>query len=161
MPRRNCIRRCLLAVVATWLLAQTANAQIDCAFKTLHVSGLHGNVTDQFGNAIAGAEVTLKRDGQEVAKAQTDDKGRFDVKGLSGRYGMTITAKGFASAWSPVEIGPDMHNLLHSNLLRAMLFVGAWENCETFTTSKRMFDRAVQFNHQRYKVSEENNATQK
>src|SRR6476659_6061391 len=56
-----------------------------------------GIVTDNRGNPLAGALVSLLREGaKQVAKeARTDEKGNFIAKVLPGRYGIRAIAAGF------------------------------------------------------------------
>jgi hypothetical protein len=66
---------------------------------------IHGTVTDSAGNVIVGARVTLEADASEVQRTLlTDGAGFFNFTGLDpGRFGVTITSKGF-SAWVVSEI---------------------------------------------------------
>ena len=157
------IRRWLawcLAIVSVFTTVEICRAQVDCVFKTLHLSRMQGIVTDQFGEVIPGATVRLKQGDGIIAEVQADEQGQFAIKGVSGHYDLSIKARGFAEAWSPVEIGPDLQNSFHSNVLRVMLLVGAGEECEVLTTNKHEFDKAVRAHNQRFKGIEKN-ATQK
>ena len=161
MPRRNDIPRTVLLAVLILSLIPAAKAQVDCVFKTLRVASLHGIVMDPVGDAVPDAIVRLRRDGQSVADVRTNEKGQFAVTGLAGHFELAIEATGFAKAWSPIDIGPDVQGVFRSNELRVMLLVGGGEDCEVFTTSKKEFEKAVRVNRQRFKGSQEKNATQK
>ena len=66
---------------------------------------IHGTVTDSTGNVIVGARVTLEADASKVQHTLlTDGAGFFNFTGLEpGRFGVTITSKGF-EAWVGSEI---------------------------------------------------------
>src|SRR5664279_611951 len=58
---------------------------------------LHGQVTDPSGAAVTKADVQLVAADGEIATTTTSQTGTYEVKGLaSGKYGIKITAKGFA-----------------------------------------------------------------
>jgi hypothetical protein len=149
-----------LAIAFVFTTVETCRAQVDCVFKTLHLSRLQGIVTDQIGEVIPGATVMLKQGDGIIAEVHTDETGQFAIKGVSGHYDPAIKAREFAEAWSPVKIGPNFQSLFYSNVLRVMLLVGAGEECEVLTTSKHEFEKAVRAHNQRFKGIE-NNATQK
>jgi len=59
-------------------------------------ASLGGKVLDQLGAPIAGAAVTLLRDGQRIADATSDARGEFTFAGLAdGRYQIAAIASGF------------------------------------------------------------------
>ncbi len=59
--------------------------------------GIKGKVRAQNGNALAGAAVEIRQDGREVKSAKTDQKGNFEVTGLSaGNYNLYFSAPGYA-----------------------------------------------------------------
>ena len=58
---------------------------------------IRGQVTDPSGSAITTARVTITWPGGKVTTADTIHDGNFEVKDLPpGKYGVTVTAKGFA-----------------------------------------------------------------
>jgi protocatechuate 3,4-dioxygenase beta subunit len=61
-----------------------------------------GSVKDNKGNPLAGALVSLLREGaKQVAKeARTDDKGNFIAKVVPGRYGIRAIAAASAKSCS-------------------------------------------------------------
>jgi hypothetical protein len=65
-----------------------------------------GTVTDNKGNPLSGALVSLLREGaKQVKEARTDDKGNFIAKVLPGRYGIRAIATGFSEVvFSSVEV---------------------------------------------------------
>ena len=71
------------------------------AFAQSGGASVTGRVTDEFGAAVAGAQVTLRsREGLRLA-AQTNDEGAYSFERLaSGDYILEVAARGFAVATS-------------------------------------------------------------
>src|SRR5688572_5406117 len=65
-------------------------------------------VVDALGARVAGASVTLTRDGAQVTESKSNAEGAFTFSNLTaGRYQVTATAQGFQSRTSdPVYAGP-------------------------------------------------------
>ena len=64
---------------------------------------LDGQVVNAQGTALKNVTVSVRRQGQEVAKTRTDDRGYFAVRGLrSGMY-QVVAAKGYGMyrLWAP------------------------------------------------------------
>ena len=82
-----------------------------CAVASVSAQGggvVSGQVVDVLGARIAGASVTLSRDGSQVAEAKSDTDGTFSFPTLvTGRYQVTATAQGFQPGTSaPFYAGP-------------------------------------------------------
>ena len=77
-----------------------------------------GTVTDTKGNPVAGAVVSLIREGvKSVKQTKTDRKGYFLAKVLPGRYGISAIADGFARvAFSAVDVQPSQELIYRFNL---------------------------------------------
>jgi hypothetical protein len=78
-----------------------------------------GTVKDNKGNPLAGALVSLLREGaKQVAKeARTDDKGNFIAKVAPGRYGIRAIAQGFNEVvFSSVEVRASQELVYRFNL---------------------------------------------
>jgi vitamin B12 transporter len=71
---------------------------------------LIGQVSDVLGARVAGASVTLTRDGSQVAEAKSNGDGVFTFPNLTaGRYQVTATAQGFQAATSEqIYAGPGV-----------------------------------------------------
>ena len=69
---------------------------------------LSGVVMDSLGARVAGAAVTLSRDGAKAAETKSDAEGAFTFRNLApGRYQVTATAPGFQPRTTePVYAGP-------------------------------------------------------
>jgi len=80
----------VICIFAVSLIASTARAQ--------NATGtIRGQVTDPSGSAVTTAKVTITWPGGKVTTADTIHDGNFEVKNLPpGKYGVDITAKGFA-----------------------------------------------------------------
>lgn len=78
-----------------------------------------GTVKDHKGNPLAGALVSLLREGakQTVKEARTDEKGNFIAKVLPGRYGIRAIATGFSEVvFSSVEVKASQELVYKFNL---------------------------------------------
>jgi uncharacterized membrane protein len=138
-----------------------ASAQVDCVYSILHLSRLQGVLYDPTGEIISGAVVKLKQDKQIVFEFKTDENGRFSAKVAPGKYELLIEARGFEPVESRIEIGTNLRTIFQAKTLRVIALVSIWDSCETLTTSKREFEKAVRANNQRLKETEQNHATQK
>jgi Carboxypeptidase regulatory-like domain len=155
------MRSVLLIIISSlYFRSLPFHAQVDCVYPTLHLSSLHGQVVDPSGNPIVGAQVSMSRDGSDEKKTTTDSKGRFSLRGVSGKYELRVAFEGFNKAWSLVDFGFDIRSLIHSSKLRVILGVG-YDACNILTTSKREYQGALRANNERNKEAIETNATQK
>jgi hypothetical protein len=78
-----------------------------------------GTVTDHKGNPLAGALVSLLREGakQAIKEARTDEKGNFIAKVVPGRYGIRAIANGFTEVvFSSVEVKASQELVYKFNL---------------------------------------------
>jgi len=78
-----------------------------------------GTVRDNKGNPLAGALVTLLREGakQTSKEAMTDRHGNFIARVLPGRYGIRAIANGFAEVvFAAVEVRPSQELVYRFNL---------------------------------------------
>jgi vitamin B12 transporter len=69
---------------------------------------LSGQVVDTLGARVAGASVTLTRDGSQVIESKSNAEGTFTFANLpAGRYQVTATAQGFQPRTTdPIYAGP-------------------------------------------------------
>ena len=72
---------------------------------------LVGQVVDAQGAVLKNVSVSVRRQGQEVAKAQTDDRGYFAVRGLRTGMYQIVAAKGHGiyRLWAPGKAPPSAH----------------------------------------------------
>ena len=77
-----------------------------------------GTVRDNHGNPLAGALVTLVREGAKVVKHTTTDRsGNFIAKVLPGRYGIKANANGFGEvAFNAVDVKAQQELVYRFNL---------------------------------------------
>jgi hypothetical protein len=86
----TCLR--IVAIFFFGLVGTRALGQTPAA-----TAGLHGQVLDPSGAAVAGATVLLNTANGQSTGATTNQQGVFDMKGLApGKYSLEIVAKGFA-----------------------------------------------------------------
>jgi vitamin B12 transporter len=79
------------------------------AVASAQVAGtLSGQVVDTLGARVAGASVTLTRDGSQVTESKSNAEGTFTFANLpAGRYQVTATAQGFQPRTTePIYAGP-------------------------------------------------------
>ena len=91
-------------VVCAWALASGADVKVAAQEQgTLSVQ-----VTDALGARVAGASMTVTRDGSQVAESKSNGEGVSTFPNLpAGRYQVTATAQGFQPRTSePVYAGP-------------------------------------------------------
>ena len=95
--------RAIGAIVCAWGIVCGA-----AAVAAQEQGVLSGVVVDSLGARVAGAAVTLSRDGATAADAKSDAEGAFTFSSLTaGRYQVTATAQGFQPRTSePVYAGP-------------------------------------------------------
>src|SRR5262249_17784051 len=66
---------------------------------------LRGQVTDPSGAVIPGATISLKNASGLTIPAKSDGAGSFDVRNLApGKYSVNVSAKGFRTLTSVIEI---------------------------------------------------------
>ena len=77
-----------------------------------------GTVRDNRGNPLAGALVSLVREGVKTVKeARTDRQGNFVAKVLPGRYGIKAIANGFSEVvFTPVDVKAQQELVYRFNL---------------------------------------------
>ena len=114
------MRRVLSLCVS--LLALSALPVIDVQGATSSKNSLAtitGSVRDNKGNPLAGALVSLMREGrkQTAKEAMTDQQGNFIAKVLPGRYGIKAFAAGFNEVvFSSIDVRPSQELIYRFNL---------------------------------------------
>ena len=85
---------------------------------------LSGQVVDTLGARVAGASVTLTRDGSQVIESKSNAEGTFTFANLpAGRYQVTATAQGFQPRTTdPVYAGPGTRATVE-----VVLEIDGWE----------------------------------
>lgn len=73
------------------------------------IRDLFGLVVDEQGAVIPDADLILEESPSKtvVARAKSDDSGRFSFEAKAGAYNLRIQKRGFLAAEIPVEIKPD------------------------------------------------------
>jgi Carboxypeptidase regulatory-like domain/TonB dependent receptor len=88
------------------------------ASSSKSLATITGTVLDNKGNPLAGALVSLVREGVKTVKeAKTDRQGRFIAKVSPGRYGIKAIADGFtAVAFAAIDVKPAQELVYRFNL---------------------------------------------
>jgi hypothetical protein len=174
MPRRNDIQKILVIgsgpitlsrwVVVVFLLCAAIPpgfGQVDCFGYRMHlVSKIEGRIFDPSGIPLPKAKVTLLRDSAVVDRAETDERGWFEIKAPRGKYNLRAEARGFAEGFAMLDVAHDPNHLLHRSTLWIILGLGFSEPCPTSTTSHREFLHLLQTQKQQLGLTDKN-ATQK
>jgi len=106
---------CLSLLVLTSLVVIDASAK---PTSKRSLATIAGSVTDGKGNPLAGAVVSLIREGVKTVKQTTTDRnGNFLAKVLPGRYAISAIANGFNRvAFAAVEVQPSQELVYRFNL---------------------------------------------
>ena len=103
-----------------WIALVSFSASLaQAAPPSKSLATITGTVKDNKGNPLAGALVSLLREGakQVVKEARTDDNGNFIAKVLPGRYGIRAIATGFSEVvFSSVEVKASQELVYKFNL---------------------------------------------
>jgi hypothetical protein len=88
------------------------------ASSSKSLATITGTVRDNRGNPLAGALVSLMREGVKTVKeAKTDQQGKFIAKVSPGRYGIKAIANGFtAVAFTEIDVKPAQELVYRFNL---------------------------------------------
>jgi hypothetical protein len=113
------MKRALRLSFSLLALASLLTAEVQAASSSKALATITGSVRDHKGNPLAGALVSLLREGvkQTVKEARTDGKGNFIAKVLPGRYGIRAIATGFSEVvFTSVEVKASQELVYRFNL---------------------------------------------
>jgi hypothetical protein len=110
------MRRTLALGLSVFVLATLA-IETQASTST-RLATITGSVRDNKGNPLAGALVSLLREGaKQVKEAKTDRYGNFIAKVMPGRYGIRAIANGFTEvAFNSVEVRASQELVYRFNL---------------------------------------------
>jgi hypothetical protein len=140
--------RCFLGQFLTGLIVCFAASAVSGAQLEIpgpfHLSHLAGAVVSQSGTPIEHAEINLVQDDKTVYSTRTDAKGRFQFKGVTGRYVLRMHVPGYSIVSREVIVGFEIVTALEGNKLYVILGPGACsDDCSSVFTSKREFNQAL------------------
>src|ERR1043166_7279276 len=114
------MRRVLGFSLSLLALISTSAGVIEAGSSSKPLATISGVVTDNKGNPLAGALVSLMREGavkQTVKHTLTDRQGKFIAKVTPGRYGIKATATGFNEvAFNAVDVQASQELVYKFNL---------------------------------------------
>lgn len=108
-----------LSLGLSWIALVSITASLSqAAPPSKSLATITGTVNDNKGNPVAGALVSLLREGaKQVKEARTDDKGNFITKVVPGRYVIKAIATGFNEVlFSSVEVKASQELVYKFNL---------------------------------------------
>ncbi|HLA09487.1 MAG TPA: TonB-dependent receptor [Pyrinomonadaceae bacterium] len=111
------MKRLFSACFSVVVLCSFANVAASPAKKTL--ATIAGSVNDSNGSPVAGALVSLLKEGADevVKQIKTDAGGRFSTKVAPGRYGLKAIAQGFHEVvFSSIEVHASQELIYRFNL---------------------------------------------
>jgi len=100
------------------LVSFVSNDALAASYKKKSLATITGTVLDNRGNPLAGALVSLVREGvKTVQEARTDRQGNFIAKVLPGRYGIKAIASGFSEVvFTSVDVKAQQELVYRFNL---------------------------------------------
>jgi hypothetical protein len=113
------MRRLLAFHLSLLVLYSLSIATTEAASSSKSLATISGVVMDNKGNPLAGALVSLSREGlkQTVKHTMTDRQGKFIAKVMPGRYGIKAIATGFSEvAFTAVDVQPAQELVYKFNL---------------------------------------------
>jgi hypothetical protein len=129
--------------------------------QTIHVTQVHGHVSDQRGENIPGARITLKRAGNTALETTADNKGDFRLNAPPGTYDLDVQAPGFEIGWAPLKVGLGPKSWFRSNTLYVALAVGSFDCPPNVTTSYKEFKKQIRAFEAGFGEQKQDNATQR
>jgi hypothetical protein len=114
------MRRVVGLSLSLLTLISLSAAPIEAGSSSKSLAIISGIVTDNKGNPLAGALVSLAREGapkSTVKHTSTDKQGKFIAKVIPGRYGIKANAIGFAEvAFDAVDVRAQQELVYKFNL---------------------------------------------
>src|SRR5215213_9988939 len=100
------------------LVSFVSNDALAASYRKKSLATITGTVRDNRGNPLAGALVSLVREGVKTVKeARTDREGNFIAKVLPGRYGIKAIATGFTEVvFTSVDVKAQQELVYRFNL---------------------------------------------
>jgi hypothetical protein len=132
------------ALAAGTLPAQTS---YDCFYvKSAKVAHIRGEVVDQTGAPVNGANVELLKQGAQdvLASQKSDDHGQFEFDEPSGKYWVHVKANGFQPTELSVRVDHGFFSFFNTRRLFVVLAVGGTaQPCPAEITSKKQLQEYV------------------
>lgn len=98
-------RRCTALAILFFSSFSTSLACTSIQFPVKPIRHLCGIVTNQIGERISNATLTLLKGGAELKSLQADGEGKFEFAGLEvGDYELRVRSEGYSSIQSPIKI---------------------------------------------------------
>jgi hypothetical protein len=113
-----CMRRAFAFGLSLLALVSIVSSDAVAASSKKSLATITGSVRDNRGNPLAGALVSVVREGLNTVKeARTDKQGNFTAKVSPGRYGIKAIASGFSEVvFAAVDVKPAQELVYRFNL---------------------------------------------
>jgi hypothetical protein len=148
--------RCFLGM-RVWLLVLTmavlsggvlhSQTTFDCFYvKTAKVAHIRGEVVDQTGQPVSGANIELLKQGADdvLASEKSSDGGQFGFDESGGKYWLHVKANGFQPAGLSVRVDHGFFSFFNTRRLYVVLAVGGTQQaCPEEITSKRKLQEYI------------------
>jgi hypothetical protein len=138
----------LLVLVIGSSGATTAYAATCPAPTDLRLAHLQGTVYGPSGVTLPQIQVEAVQAGKLVAQAQTDDRGRFQLKVAPGDYDVRLQFLGTKAMEMDVKVARNLGGFFHTARLRIVLGISG-AKCSFATTSKKKFKNEMKRYEQR------------
>jgi hypothetical protein len=140
--------RCFLGQAFTFALCSMASLpssanQLEVS-GPIHLTHVEGIVANTYGKRVAGAEVTLSRDGKVVKTTHTDQSGAFHFDHASGNLTFQVGRTQNAPALAEIVATDELVTLVEHKKLYVIVGPGACKDaCSAIYTSKHEFESAL------------------
>ena len=143
-PRLRCfLGHAFMLMLLCGFIHSPAHAQLE-ADGPIHLTRVQGIVANTSGQRVAGAAVTLSRDGKALQTTHTDSSGAFRFDHASGRLTLEVARTQNAPAAREIIATDEIVTLLERKMLYVIVGPGACADaCSSVFTSKSDFDRAL------------------
>ena len=128
--------------------AATACASTCPPLADMNLPRLQGSVYGPSGVPVPQIQIQAELDGKVVGKAQTDDKGKFEIKVAPGNYIVHLQFMGSKSLDMNVRVGHGYNGIFHSPRMRIVLGLSGMK-CSYATTSMKLLKNEIKRYQQR------------
>ena len=145
---RCVLNAALLVVLAVGGVARAHGAATCPAPADMSLPRLQGTVYGPSGVPVPQIQVRAEQNGKIVGQAQTDDKGKFEIKVAAGTYNVHLQYLGSKSLDMYAKVGRGYNGIFRSPRIRVVLGLSGTK-CSFATTSMKQFKNEIKRYQQR------------